>query len=247
MAQLFLEDGKIVLTVVPGERVNRSIFVSNTTDKEVSVRVYWQDFMYQPPYDGAKAFVPEGTTKLTANKMITFSPLVFKLPPFGRQKIDYALDVPGSAKGGYYGVLFFEKGPDPKMGKTALSIVTRVGSLFFIETNNKSKKSEVGGVQVNAEKITGTFSNQGDVILIPRMTYNVLDKEGLVADRGELKKIYVPPGTSANWELNLPKKITAGQYSLVLNTDLDDGDVIVNEISIVIDDAGHLKIENMKS
>ncbi len=246
MAQLFLEEGKIVTAVEPGERVNKSIYISNTSDKPINVRAYWQDFMYQPPYDGVKAFVPEGTTKLSASKMMTFSPLVFQLPAFGKQKIEYSVNVPSTARGGYYGVLFFEKAPDPLQAKTGLSIVTRVGALFFLETKNKSKKSEVADVVVATDKITGVFKNQGDVILIPRMTYNVFDKEGLVADRGELKKIYVPPGASANWEMVLPK-LSAGKFSVVLNTDLDDGDVIVTEISIDVDTAGHLKIENVKN
>lgn len=245
-AQLFLEEGKVVLAVVPGERINKSITISNTTDQEISVRAYWQDFEYQSPYDGSKAFVPQGSTKLSASHMITFSPLDFKLPGFGKQKIDYTISVPQTAKGGYYGVLFLEKAADPLQAQMGLSLVTRVGSLFFIETKDKSKHSEVGNVQIVSDKITGTFKNLGNAILIPRMTYNVFDKEGLVADRGELKKLYVPPGASADWDVNLPTGLSAGEYVLVLNTDLDDGDVIVNEMSIAVDAAGHLKIENIK-
>lgn len=245
MAQLFLEEGKVVLAVSPGERVNKSITVANTTNKEINVRAYWQDFEYQPPYAGSKSFLPEGTTKLSANKMVSFSPQVFKLAGFGKQKIDYSINVPANATGGYYGVLFFEKNPDPLEVKMGLSIVTRVGTLFFIESKDKSKKSEINSVVVNADKITGAYHNQGNAILIPRMTYNVFDKEGLVADRGELKKLYVPPGASANWEIGLPKGLSAGKYALVLNTDLDDGDMIVTELSIDIDVAGHLKIENI--
>ncbi len=245
-AQLFLEEGKVVLAVEPGERVNKSMYVSNTTNKELSVRAYWQDFEYQPPYEGAKAFVPEGTTKLSASKMMSFAPLVFKLAPFGKQKIEYSINVPNDAKGGYYGVLFFEKAPDPLEAQMGISIVTRVGSLFFIETKSRSKQSTVTNVNVKDDKVVGTFNNQGDVILIPRMTYNVFDKEGLVADRGELKKIYVPPGASADWEMAMPIKLGVGQFSIVLNTDLDEGDVIVTEMNVSIDDAGHLKVENVK-
>lgn len=243
-AQLFLEEGKVVLAVSPGERVNKSIMISNTTDKEVTVRVYWQDFEYKPPYDGAKAFLPEGTSVRSLNKMVNFSPNSFQLPGFGKQKVEYAINMPAQAQGGYYGVLFFEKAPDPKEAKIGVSIVTRVGSLFFVETKNKSKKSEINNILIQSDKITGVFHNQGDVILIPRMTYNVFDKEGLVADRGEVKKVYVPPGASANWEISFEKKLPAGRFSLALNTDLDDGDVIVTELNLDVNDAGHLKIEN---
>jgi len=246
MAQLFLEEGKVVMEVLPGERVNKSILVTNTSDKAISVRAYWEDFEYKPPYEGAKAFVPEGTTRLSASKMMSYSPLDFNIPPFGKQKIDYSVNVPQDAKGGYYGVLFFEKAPDSFDAQTGLSIVTRVGALFFIETKGKSKDSEISSVQVEADKIKGVFHNRGDVILIPRMTYNVFDKEGLVVDRGELKKIYVPPGASANWEMSLPSNLGVGSFSLVVNTDLEDGDVIVTEINLDIDASGHLKIENIK-
>lgn len=247
MAQLFLEEGKVVMAVSPGDRVNKTMLVSNTSDKEITVKAYWQDFTYQPPYEGAKAFVPEGSTPFSASKMMSFAPLAFKIPAFGKQKIDYSVNVPPDAKGGYYGVLFFEKAPDEVDARMGVSIVTRVGSLFFIETKDKSKKSEVRDINLKDNKIVGVFHNQGNVVLIPRQTYNVFDKEGLVADRGEIKKIYVPPGASANWELNLPAKMNAGVYSVVLNTDLDDGDLIVNEISISIDTEGHLKIDNIKN
>lgn len=246
-AQLFLEEGKVVLAVEPGERVNKSITVANTTDKEINVKAYWQDFDYQAPYEGAKAFTPEGTSKYTAAKMVSYSPLTFKLPGFGKQKIEYSINVPADAKGGYYGVLFVERQPDPMEAQMGLSIVTRVGSLFFIETKDRIKQSDIDNVQVKADKITGIFNNRGNVILIPKMTYNVFDKEGLVADRGELKKLYVPPGASANWEMTVPKTLQAGQFSVVINTDLDEGDVIVTEISFSIDAAGHLKIENVQN
>ena len=55
-AQLFLEQGKVKLTVNPSENVSQTLMVHNTPDKAVKVHVYWEDFEYITPYDGSKKF-----------------------------------------------------------------------------------------------------------------------------------------------------------------------------------------------
>jgi hypothetical protein len=101
-------------------------------------------------------------------------------------------------------------------------------------------------IRLNARTITASFTNQGNVILIPRTTYYVMQEGGLVLNRGESKKLYVPPGTSAALEIPLKQKLSPGQYTLVVNSDLEEGDVVVKEIGLVADASGQLTIENSK-
>lgn len=245
-AQLFLDQGKVNLAVSSGERITKSFAVHNTTNESVPVRVYWEDFEYQAPYDGSKVFLPAGTGKASANGWVNYSPQEFTLPPFGKQTIDYVVTVPAGVDGGHYGVMFFERAGDPIRDATGVQIVTRVGSLFFIEPKDLVKKALIDEVKIAEGKLTGNFSNQAQVILIPRMTYYVMDQEGLVVDRGELKKLYVPPGASAAWDITLPASLNAGQFTLVLNADLEGGDVVVKEVDLVKDAAGSLSIANIR-
>ena len=101
-AQIFLEEGKIFRNVDKGDLINESMVVQNTSDESIDVLVYWEDFEYQPPYEGSKKFFPAGTTNNSANSWISYSPQKFTLAPHGKQKISYVIDVPPNAKGGYY-------------------------------------------------------------------------------------------------------------------------------------------------
>ncbi len=245
-AQLFLEEGKVVLAVSGSERVNKHIVVNNTSSEPINVKVYWEDFEYLSPYDGAKKFTPAGTSKNSASGIVSFFPQTFQLPAFGKQQIDYSVSTPEDMSEGHYGVLFFEKAGDPIKTDAGISIVTRVGCLFFIEPKEKNKTAVIENMALNGSTLVGRFSNQGNVIMIPRTTYNVMDKEGLVADRGEVKKHYVPPGVSASWEVPLPKTLGQGEYTLLVNADLDEGDAVVKEMQLIKDAAGKLSIENVR-
>ena len=88
-AQLFLEEGKVVLAVAGGDRINKSLTVTNTSKEELRVKVYWEDFQYQPPYDGTKKFFPAGIGPASASKWINHSPQEITLPAFGKQKIRF--------------------------------------------------------------------------------------------------------------------------------------------------------------
>ena len=243
-AQLFLEQGKVVIAVSPGEHSSGSLLIHNTSSDKSIVKVYWEDFEYKTPYDGTKEFLPAGTAPGSASQWVIFSPQVFTLAAFGRQKIDYTVTVPSTIKEGHYGVLFFERSSDPLNSDTGVTLVTRVGCLFFIEPKEKNKKADLQNMGIKDSSFTTTFVNQGNVVLIPHTTYYIMEGEGVVLIRGEAKKLYVPPGASASLEIPLKKKFKPGQYTLVVNSDLEDGDVVVKEIGLTVDPSGQLVIGN---
>ena len=243
-AQLFLEQGKVTLAVSGGEHTNGSLLIHNTSSEPADVKVYWEDFEYKAPYDGTKNFLPAGTAPASASQWVTFSPQVFNLPAFGQQRVDYTVSVPSQIQEGHYGVLFFERSSDALMSDKGVTLVTRVGCLFFIEPKDKSKKASVQDIGLKANTFTASFVNQGNVILIPRTTYYMMQEGGLVLLRGESKKLYVPPGASGTLEIPLKKKLDPGHYTLVINSDLEEGDVVVKEIGLVVDAAGQITIEN---
>ena len=243
-AQLFLEQAKVSLDVSGGEHLNGSLLIHNTSSDAMNIRVYWEDFEYKAPYDGTKNFLPAGTAPASASQWVTFSPQTFTMPAFGQQKIDYTVSVPSQIEEGHYGVLFFERSVTGKLNNEAVSLVTRIGCLFFIEPGNKSKKAVLQDIVLKADSLTVSFVNQGNVILIPHTTYYVMQEGGLVLNRGESKKLYVPPGVSASLEVPLKKKLDPGHYTLVVNSDLEGGDVVVKEIGLAVDASGQLTIEN---
>lgn len=241
-AQLFLENGKVTLAVSGGDHLNGSLLIHNTSSEPAEVKIYWEDFEYKPPYDGTKNFLPAGTAPGTASQWVSFSPQVFSLPGFGQQKVDYTVSVPGSIQEGHYGVLFFERSSDTLNNGKGLTLVERVGCLFFIEPKDKTKKAVIQDISVKAESLSASFVNQGNVIIIPHTTYYVMQDTGLVLLRGEINKLYVPPGIAAPFKIPFKEKLKQGNYTLVVNSDLDEGDVVVKEIGLTADASGQLTI-----
>jgi hypothetical protein len=246
-AQFVIENAKVVLAVSGGERVNNSITIHNPAKEDVDVRVYWEDFEYIAPYDGSKRFVAAGTLPGSPSQWVSYSPQEFKIPAFGQQKIDYTVSVPETVQGGHYGVLFFEKVDLAQSNVTGVKIVYRTGALFFIESRDKVKKAEFKDVKfVDGKKIAVDLVNQSDVILVPRTTYYIMDASAYIIDRGELPKLYVPPGAVAQAEVVLPADLKSGIYTFVFNADLEEGDVAVHEVEFVKDAAGSITINDAR-
>lgn len=231
-AQLFVDLGKVQKTVRPGQNISSEVFVHNTSNQPFEVRVYWEDFRYEPPFDGTKTFLPAGTGKKSLHQWINYSPKEFTLPAFGKKRISYILNVPPDIKGGYYGVLFFEKQAKENRSTRGLSIVARVGSLFFIESVNKDKDLKIREWTFQGKNLTAKVLNNSDVIVIPSAVYYVMDKAGIVVSRLEAEKLYLPPESEGKMILPLSESLDNEKYSLVVTIDLGDDDVVVREIDI---------------
>jgi hypothetical protein len=242
-AQFVIENAKVVLEVSGGDRKDGAVFIHNPSREEMNVRVYWEDFEYVAPYDGSKKFGAAGTLNRSAGAWVSYTPQEFKIPALGKQKIDYTITIPPTIEGGYYGVLFFEKVDASSLTTTGVQVVYRTGALFFIEAKDKVKKAEFQGLKiVDSKKFVTEFVNQGDVVLIPRMTYYIMDENALIVDRGDVPATYLPPAGAASIEIDVPLTLYSGTYTFVLNADLDEGDVAVSEVEFVKDAAGSITV-----
>ena len=176
--------------------------------------------------------MPAGTGENSLSQMVNFNPQAFELPAYGKQIISYTINTPGDFDKGHYGVLFLEKDAQAQDANVVkgLTIVTRVGSLFFIEPTNKSKTATIENISINAGKVATVFKNEGNVILIPKGTYYIMDNQGLVADRGTIESIYLPAGKESDFNFSVREDLADGAYQLVMTVELQEGDVMVKEI-----------------
>ena len=229
-AQVFLEDGKVKLSVTPGETIAGKLTLHNTLDQDVIMRVYWEDFVYKAPYDGSKDFLPRGTGSYSAVNWVNISTKTLMFGPFAKRTISYSINVPDDIRQGHYGVLFFENAEKQIDSTRGVNIVTRVGCLFFIEPQEKIKKIDLKDFKFTGKKLTASFTNLGNVILIPDGTFYVIDQDGMVFDRGEISKIYLPPDKTADYGLTLNRDLDPGIYTLVMTVTLEDDDIFVKEI-----------------
>ena len=241
-AQIFIEEAKVNLSIKPAETAVGSIIVHNTSDRNLPLKAYWEDFLYQPPYSGEKKFLPVGTTQYSCGRWVNFSPQEFTLPPYGEKKIEYVVSPPKDIKGGYYGVLFFENAESEMKKVTGIQIVTRVGSLFFLESSDKIKKAKLENFSFEGDELKGSFTNTGNVILIPHGVFYIMNEENVVGDRGEIKNMYLPPEETAAFSLTVAKNLSPGKYTIVITFDLQEGDSAVTEIDFSKEGTSRYKI-----
>lgn len=231
-AQVLIEEGKVELTAVPGQTLTGSINVHNTSDRPVSVRIYLADFVYVEPYNGKKDFLPVGATDYSMADWFSFLPRQLTLQPYEKQKINYSLRVPASADGGYYNVLFVERDAG-RIGEGAMAgvqIISRVGSLFFVETVNTQPRGKIEGITAAGGELKVRLTNTGKAIIIPESTYFVIDREGRAVKRGEADLLYLPPQKTADFSFQPAEGLGGGKYTLVLTTDLGGGQALIREI-----------------
>jgi hypothetical protein len=229
-SKVFLEEGKVKLSVSPGENIAGELKLHNTSNQTIEMRVYWEDFIYTPPYDGSKEFLTKGTTDHSIADWVNVSNETLTFAPFASRSVPYMINVAGDIRQGHQGVLFFEQEEIKAQGSKGLNVLTRVGCLFFIEPKSKVKKAEIKNFRFFDNELTAEFTNQGNVILIPDGTYYVINDDGMVYDRGQMKKIYLPPDKTADYPIVFNQDLDPGTYTLVMTVDLDEGDVLVKEI-----------------
>lgn len=247
-AQMMINPVRVEKEIMPSSSIVESITLHNTSDREISIKAYWRDFIYTPPFSGKKDFLPMGASEYSFGDWIRFSPEEFVLPPKGKKQVNYSINVPPDIHGGYYGVLFFEQAPKALNSPgTGVSLVTRMGCLFFLQASNRNKSVGIENIKAESDGIVGEIANQGDVFVFPKGIYYLMDPEGLVSERGELEKIYLTPNNQTKFQVDIPAGLSPGKYTLVLTFDLKDGDSIVREIDFVKDRYSGLKVVEIKN
>jgi hypothetical protein len=233
---------KIRLTVKPGETASGVIKVNNGGNKPVKVNASISDWVYQPQGDGNKNFLPAATTPLSCAKWLNIHPMEFELYPDEIRSINYTITVPADAVGGHYAVVFFETdmGVQEIKGMN-VKVKGRVGSLIYVESDgNVMRQGEVTNLNVSPPskgeplKIEVAFANKGNVDLIAKGTFHVIDSAGNIFVRDKLTEIYTLPGDQVKsvttWSGNLEK----GEYDLILTYDLGNNQSIIQETKLNI-------------
>lgn len=231
-AQVFLDVGKVELEMAPGETVNGKLTVTNSLNKEIRIKAYWEDFVYKPPYDGSKDFLPAGTMTNSMREHITFSPQTFTLPALAKRDIQYVVRAPEDFSGGVYGVLFFEDDDQNASTATGVKIITRVGALFFMESVDKNLQIHLDQFDVVGSAVSFRMNNLGNTVVIPKGIFYLMDGEGLVADRGEVAEVYLPAAASTELRMELDEGLVAGRYTAVVTFDLGRQYVVVRELDL---------------
>lgn len=252
----FMNQSKIRVVVSPGERAFGEITLDNPTAEAKSMRLYLEDWYYLPEGTGAKEFLPANSIPTSACSWITFSPADVTVPAFGKQRINYSVNVPVDATGARFATLFFEtlisKGTLSGSGRSAgLDVNVRVATLFYVEVKGTTQRmAKISNLNIQPSKdvkgsldITLDFENTGNTDITTSGNFSLMNNEGLVSARGAFNSVYAFPGGKGNFLGIWKNKIPAGDYDLVITIDLGKaltdagigrGPVITKEASVTI-------------
>ncbi len=246
-----IDKPKIRLAIAPGAYDSGEIKVENTGDKDLSINVYLEDWVYSPSADDQdKQFMPKGSTPSSCSNWITFFPADFKVAAGGSQVVRYTVNVPKDAIGTYYSVMFFETGGGEfedtnQEGRSIMvKVLSRLGALFYVEADGTIKKTaEVKDLKIfeklNDLFLNCDFYNTGNTDITVSGTFNVLDQDGNVYARGSIDETFTMANTKTGLASNAKSvNLKQGKYDLILTLEFLFGGNIVKEASFDVDASG---------
>ncbi len=230
-----IDPAKIRLIIPAGGSRTGIIKVYTQSEQNIKIKAYLQDWAYGSEQDGTKAFFPANTTPLSSSGWINFSPSEFVIPAYGVGQVSYSIKVPPDAEGGHFSVMFFEAGPLSQAGSRSQSEVVqatttlsiRLGALFFIEAQDKSKRaidlSKFSISEAPKKKgilITGDFKNVGNTDITAGGTFYIMNKKGKIFVRGNFNDVYTFPQDKAKLRASFKDPLATGKYVMVISLDL---------------------------
>jgi hypothetical protein len=245
---LRVDKPRVKLAVSPGEAKSGTISVENPSHYPLTIKTYLEDWEYSPGGEGVKTFALAGTHSRSGALWISYSPAEFTIPPYGRKKVNYTVNVPNDAKGGYYAILFFETQLGEKQNAEGLSVAVmgRVGTLFYIEAEGTQiRRAELRDLKITRKnkaeplKINAVFKNTGNTQLKARGTFDVINDKGMVFARGSFNEIYTMPGGEEAIQADWYEDIPPGEYDLIITLDTG-GTPLIEEHRIKIAENGKL-------
>lgn len=234
---------RIELELAPGESYSGELNLENADTEEVSVKLYLEDWRYQPGGAGDKEFLPPNSTPLSAAGWITYTPANVVIAPLAKQIVRYTITVPADASGGYYAVLFMETAMGQAQDEEGASVLVagRIGSIFLVNVKGTVRKEgQIKGVEVIAPEgnkpleIQTTFENTGNTAIELNGTFILMDAEGSAVARGSLQTLHTFPQSTETRATQWSGSIAKGTYDLLLTYDLGQGQTLVEEKQITI-------------
>lgn len=221
-----LDPPSLWLNVKPGGSASGTIQLENRGDDVIEVKAYTEDWLYAK--DRSKTFKPAGSLPYSCSNWITVYPSDFTLDPGRAVEVKYSVNVPSTASGGYYSVIFFESILEPEEGakKSNVTFASRVGTIVYLDaagTTNRSASIRNFTVQEPDNQrpmfATITIRNDGNALITPEGNIIITDSGANLYATMKLKNIYVLPGESVDVRREWRGVLREGEYDAIATLD----------------------------
>lgn len=238
---------KFVINVGSGETYRDSLDITNDSNESITLRLYVEDFLYTAPYLSDKQILPLYSSEFTLGEMISFQPKQVVIEPQSTATVNFTIKAPDDFKKMACGLLFNEMTMGVGFDDTgkSFSMLSRIGTLIFVHPKEGKNAAEVFEVSGQNNSLIAKLKNSGDHFFASSGTYYILDANGMVVTRDELKEYYLLPGNIADMKIDLADTMAAGDYFMVLTVNAGDKDIVVREIEFTLTSAKNVKINSV--
>jgi hypothetical protein len=226
-----INPSRLELDVPAGGSKAVILYADNTkSDTQLHVRVFLEDIAHLP--DGTNDYLALGSTPWSFSDWVTAKPVEFELPAGRFQGVRFSVSVPPDARGGRYGVVFFEGAP-PMVDKAGVSAVLRLGTLVSINVTGtaiyKARLTEISTLESEeGMEILVKLHNQGNVLFRPSGQVTIKNNKEKQIAKLDLNPLRggVLPGASRTFKVIYAKPLEEGRYIIEAVVDYG-GDVLI--------------------
>lgn len=223
-----LSPGKIEVWLAPGEKTTKEITVTNRTGREAKFLVEVEDF--KGSRDPEKTVVLLGEEKGPYSLKDFIKPEVFEFTLKHGQRIVLPIEIsipPNAEPGGRYGAVIvgmLPEGVESKENVPVVSIVARLGNLFFVRVKGLVKEvgflkdflSDKKFYQIPKINFKIYFENNGNVHLIPYGLIEIRNILGKKVAEIDVEPFFVLPDSLRLREIKFEGKFLFGKYKATL-------------------------------
>lgn len=216
-----IDPPRLELSIRPGEEKSGFIVVQNKDEVgSMHIKAYVQDLVYLP--DGSNDFLPVNSTPWSLGDNIKVGPTEFDIAAGQQEMVRYVVSMPKDAKGGKYGVVFFEAAiPPSEFKKVGANVNVRIGTIILATAEGTSTlKVKMKGIKVEVPpdkksiKVSCSVFNNSNVIARPNGMIKLIDNDKVVAAEVPINKERggVLPNTARTYMAEYNGALKSGIY-----------------------------------
>ena len=203
--------------------------------------------------DGRVEYFPANSRPASASSWLVYSPGEAAVAPGTIHQIRVTILVPQNATpGDHLTALIIEQRPETLKSQANLRQVVvryRMASVFYIKVPGLTRKGDFGDLLAESTPegvvVTPTLKNDGNSMIRPLASLNVLDADGkVVAEVPEIEALPILGGSETKQPVKLAKNLAPGNYTVKYRVDFQDGGKVTEGVTDLVVKATGPQIAN---
>jgi hypothetical protein len=229
------------LTMASGQSQTEIINIINQDSTaplrlKVSVKAWDKDRRGQITY-----YDPASKSRSCGNWLVV-NPSEFEIPAGGVEAARFTVTVPETAKGSYWGIIFFESQPDTTVKiSVGVRLVGRVGVSVYVNIDGTLQfQSEMTGLTYKRggykrHEFTVGVKNDGNAYFRPKGALVIKDAEGKKINTKPIPDdLVVLPGAQSDMKIIVNEVIPPGHYTATISLDSGLPELLEGEVGFEV-------------